>query len=159
MPLHARAVSVSAVGAGPLCRRPLRQSGLVRPARTPAARRTDRVRVYAEGSKQVVKKVNAAELEVEIANRSKPLIVDFYASWCGPCVMLAKELDKVADELGDAVTIVKVDCDEEEELAGQLQIRGLPTLVFISPDGEKPALRTEGLLPSDTIKEIIANEL
>ncbi len=71
---------------------------------------------------------------------------------------MAQELEKVAEEMGDTVRIVKVDTDEEPDLSTQLQIQGLPTLVYVGV-GDKPALRTEGLLPAATIKEIIAEEL
>ena len=54
---------------------------------------------------------------------------------------------------------MKVDTDEERDLASSLEIQGLPTMVFLSTDPKKNALRTEGLLPADTIKEIIAKEL
>jgi len=74
-------------------------------------------------------------------------------------VLMAKELEAVAAELGDAVKIVKVDVDAEEAVASSLSIQGLPTLVFVGTEPGKPALRTEGLLPAATIKEIIANEL
>lgn len=67
---------------------------------------------------------------------------------------MAQELEKVAEEMGDSVRIVKVDTDEEPDLSTQLQIQGLPTLVYVGV-GDKPALRTEGLLPAATIKEII----
>ena len=73
--------------------------------------------------------------------------------------MLASELEKVKEELGDAVRIVKVDTDKEEELSSQLQIQGLPTLVFVGTDKTKPALRTEGMLPAEMVKNIISNEL
>ncbi len=92
-------------------------------------------------------------------DRSTPLIIDFFATWCGPCVLLASELEKVKEELGDSVRIVKVDTDKEEELSSQLQIQGLPTLVFVGTDKTKPALRTEGMLPAEMVKNIIANEL
>lgn len=105
------------------------------------------------------RKVSAEELEVELADRTVPLVVDFYASWCGPCVLLAKELEQVADELGDTVKVLKIDTDENPELSSQLQIQGLPTMVFIGTDTSKPALRTEGLLPAATIKDIVAKEL
>lgn len=71
---------------------------------------------------------------------------------------MAQELEKVAEEMGDSVRIVKVDTDEEPDLSTQLQIQGLPTLVYVGV-GDKPALRTEGLLPAATIKEIITEEL
>ena len=54
---------------------------------------------------------------------------------------------------------MKVDTDEEAALSTQLQIQGLPTLVFVGTDTEKPALRTEGMLPAEMVKSIIANEL
>merc|ERR1711998_176518 len=101
-----------------------------------------------------VEQLNAEELEVAIQERSVPLVIDFYATWCGPCVLLAQELEKVAEELGDEVRIVKVDTDEEPMLASQLQIQGLPTVVFVGLDKSKPALRTEGLLPAETIISI-----
>ena len=106
-----------------------------------------------------VEQLDAAGLEAAIASRDKPLIIDFFATWCGPCVLMAKELELVAAELGDAVKIVKVDVDAEEAVASSLSIQGLPTLVFVGTEPGKPALRTEGLLPAATIKEIIANEL
>lgn len=106
-----------------------------------------------------MQKLNAEELEVAITERDRPLVIDFFATWCGPCLLLSNELEKVAEELGDGVRIVKVDTDEENEIASQLQIQGLPTMVFVSTDSSKPALRTEGLLPAETIKEIILNEL
>jgi len=74
-------------------------------------------------------------------------------------VLLASELEKVKAELGESVRIVKVDTDEEATLSTQLQIQGLPTLVFVGTDMEKPALRTEGMLPAEMVKNIISNEL
>lgn len=106
-----------------------------------------------------IRYVNEEELEVEIINREKPLIIDFYATWCGPCVMLSKELEQVAEALGDRVQILKIDCDENEGISSALQIQGLPTLVFVSMDPEKPALRTEGLLPAQSIIDIVNNEM
>eukprot|EP00897_Mesotaenium_endlicherianum_P000845 jgi/Mesen1/10761/ME000091S10310 len=103
-----------------------------------------------------VKKVTAPELdELLMQPRTVPMVIDFYATWCGPCVLLAQELEKLALEYGSAVQFVKVDTDEEYQLAQQLEIRGLPTMVFVSHDKTKPAQRTEGLLPRQTIMEII----
>lgn len=107
----------------------------------------------------VVAKVNAEELEVAIQNRDKPMVVDFYADWCGPCVLMADELVKVAEEMGDAVQILKIDTEANSELSSQLKIQGLPTLMFISTEPGKPALRVEGLVPAKTVKDIIENEL
>eukprot|EP00245_Coleochaete_scutata_P017420 TRINITY_DN8536_c0_g2_i1.p1 TRINITY_DN8536_c0_g2~~TRINITY_DN8536_c0_g2_i1.p1 ORF type:complete len:190 (-),score=40.91 TRINITY_DN8536_c0_g2_i1:42-611(-) len=104
----------------------------------------------------LVQKVTAGELdELLLSDRTVPMVVDFYATWCGPCVILAQELEQLALEYGDGVKFVKVDTDEEHELASQLEIRGLPTMVFVSNDKAKNAIRTEGLLPRETIREII----
>ena len=89
----------------------------------------------------------------------KLVAVDFTATWCGPCVLMSSELEKVQEQLGDKVQCVKVDTDEESDLATQLQIQGLPTLVFVSTDSSKPALRTEGMLPAETVISVIENEL
>lgn len=94
-----------------------------------------------------------------IASRDKPIVVDFFATWCGPCLLLAQELEKVANDLGDDIQILKLDVDQNNELSTRLQIQGLPTMIFIGTDNNKPALRTEGLLPAETIKNIIAKEL
>eukprot|EP00243_Klebsormidium_subtile_P004520 TRINITY_DN18539_c0_g1_i1.p1 TRINITY_DN18539_c0_g1~~TRINITY_DN18539_c0_g1_i1.p1 ORF type:complete len:207 (-),score=6.91 TRINITY_DN18539_c0_g1_i1:318-938(-) len=107
-----------------------------------------------------VEKVTAKELDDILLNeRTKPIVIDFYATWCGPCIMLAQELKQLSAELGDKVRFLKVDTDEETMLASQLRIQGLPTMVFVSDDKTKNAIRTEGLLSSEQIKEIIEKEL
>ncbi|CAA6671272.1 unnamed protein product [Spirodela intermedia] len=98
----------------------------------------------------LVKKVSAKELgELVKGERSVPIVVDFYATWCGP----------LAVEYENNVLFVKVDTDEEYDFANDMQVRGLPTLYFISPDPNKEAIRTEGLVPAEMIKNIIDNEL
>ena len=108
---------------------------------------------------QQIQEVTEQELEVEVANRDRPLIIDFFATWCGPCLLLAKELEQVAEEMGDAVKIIKIDCDKNEAISSALQIQGLPTLIFVGMDSSKPALRTEGLLPAQAIMDIVRQEL
>ncbi|BBN04842.1 hypothetical protein MPTK1_3g08100 [Marchantia polymorpha subsp. ruderalis] len=108
----------------------------------------------------LVQKVTAKELDDILTNaRTSPMIIDFYATWCGPCIVLAQQLEQLAVEYGDDVRFLKVDTDEEHELATQMEIRGLPTMVFVSSDTEKLAIRTEGLLPTETIRNIIEKEL
>lgn len=128
------------------------------PLRVTQARRASSVDVTARAA-GTIRKVTKDELEEVMKDRSTPLVIDFFATWCGPCVLLAGELEKVKAELGDSVRIVKVDTDEETALSTQLQIQGLPTLVFVGTDTEKPALRTEGMLPAEMVKSIIRNEL
>eukprot|EP00879_Flechtneria_rotunda_P027282 GHRR01029223.1.p1 GENE.GHRR01029223.1~~GHRR01029223.1.p1 ORF type:complete len:126 (+),score=28.03 GHRR01029223.1:184-561(+) len=69
-----------------------------------------------------IKQVNAEELEARIAARDKPIVVDFFATWCGPCLLLAQELEKVAKDLGDGVEILKLDVDQNTDLSTRLQV-------------------------------------
>ncbi|GFR48346.1 hypothetical protein Agub_g10233, partial [Astrephomene gubernaculifera] len=102
-----------------------------------------------------VEKISGEQLEVEIANRDTTIVVDFFATWCGPCLLLARELEQVAEELSGKVKVVKIDVDENPDLSNMLRIQGLPTIVFIPKENGKPALRTEGWLPAAQIKEIL----
>ncbi|KAK2080127.1 hypothetical protein QBZ16_002523 [Prototheca wickerhamii] len=105
-----------------------------------------------------IRVVGTKELEAAVQARTKPLVVDFFASWCGPCVLQSKELIKVAEELGNGVDIIKIDCDRHPDLSRQLQIKGLPTIIIVPSDSSKPAFRTEGLLPAHKIISIIGAE-
>ncbi|KAH7387531.1 hypothetical protein KP509_16G027600 [Ceratopteris richardii] len=91
--------------------------------------------------------------------RDCPIVVDFYVTWRGPCLLWSHELEQLTGEYGEKVKFLKVDTDEQYELAIDLKIKGLPTFVFFSKYVEKNVIRTEGLLPSDVIRNIIENEL
>ena len=94
--------------------------------------------------------------EVRLSDyRGQVILVNFWATWCGPCVMLSKVLEQLAAELGDNVSFVKIDTDEEVELASYFQIQGLPTLMVLGKDKGSKVLRAEGLLPADQIKQMI----
>nr|GMC58365.1 thioredoxin-like protein CITRX, chloroplastic [Ipomoea batatas] len=108
----------------------------------------------------LVKKLSAKEIQELIkGERSVPVIIDFYATWCGPCILMAQELEMLAVEYESNALIVKVDTDDEYEFAREMQVRGLPTLYFISPDPNKDAIRTEGLIPIQMMRDIIDNEM
>lgn len=83
----------------------------------------------------------------------KPAIIDFYASWCGPCKMLAPVLEELAAEYGDSIYIYKIDTEQEQELAAAFNIRSIPTLLFVPMSGA-PQL-AQGALPKATLKEAI----
>ncbi|KAI5671935.1 hypothetical protein M9H77_12299 [Catharanthus roseus] len=108
----------------------------------------------------LVKKLSAKEIEEIVKGERKvPLVIDFYATWCGPCILMAQELEMLAVEYEHNALIVKVDTDDEYEFARDMQVRGLPTLFFISSDPNKDAIRTEGLIPIQMMRDIIDNEM
>jgi thioredoxin 1 len=82
-----------------------------------------------------VSPVGALDFESEVVQSDKLVIVDFWAEWCGPCKMIAPLLDEVAKEMGAKVKIVKVNVDEEQQLAQQYGIYNIPTLLFFK-DGK-----------------------
>lgn len=70
----------------------------------------------------------------------KPALIDFYATWCGPCRTIAPILDELAAEYGDSIVIYKVDTEKEPELAALFGVRSIPTLVFVPLDGKPQAV-------------------
>lgn len=90
-----------------------------------------------------VKHVTSEQFEEEVLRSEKPVLVDFYAAWCGPCRILAPILEKVADEFAGRVKVVKVDIDHERDLAGHYRITGVPTLILF--DGGSDVWTTVGL--------------
>jgi len=87
----------------------------------------------------------------------KLLVVDFFATWCGPCKKLSPTLDEVSEEFGDRVNIVKVDADESEDLAMTYGIRSVPTVLFFK-NGQQVD-KFVGALPKSEIVSKIENQL
>lgn len=85
----------------------------------------------------------------DIINRSNPVLIDFYAEWCGPCKLMAPILKEVKEELGDTVSIIKIDVDRNRGLSQKYQIRGVPTLMLFK-EGQQ-LWRQSGLVPKDEI--------
>jgi thioredoxin 1 len=89
----------------------------------------------------------------EIINSETPVLVDFFADWCGPCKMLAPILKQVKDELGESVKIVKIDVDKNQPLAAEFQVRGVPTMILFK--NGKQLWRQSGVLQKNDIVAII----
>ncbi len=89
----------------------------------------------------------------KIIDSKIPVLVDFFADWCGPCKMLAPILKQVKDELGEDVKIVKIDVDKNQPLANQYQVRGVPTMLLFK-DG-KQVWRKSGVLQKNDIVSVI----
>ncbi len=83
----------------------------------------------------------------------KPAVIDFFASWCGPCKALSPVYEEVANHYGDKVHFYKVDVDEEDELAQLFDVRSVPTLLFVPLTGQ-PSKRT-GVLPKTELERLV----
>lgn len=83
----------------------------------------------------------------------RPAVIDFYASWCGPCKMIAPILEELAAEYGDSIYIYKINTEEEQELAAAFGIQSIPTLLFVPMEGA-PQM-AQGAMPKNALKEAI----
>jgi thioredoxin 1 len=98
-----------------------------------------------------VNKVDQSNFDEKVLKSARPVLVDFWAEWCGPCRALAPVLDEVATELGEKVTVVKINVDENGDLAQQYGIRGIPTMIFFK--NGQAAKTLVGLQPKEEIKK------
>ena len=101
-----------------------------------------------------LKHINESEFEEQVLKSEKPVIVDFFATWCGPCKMLGPVLEEVAEQHQDVV-IVKVDIDENMALAQKFGLMSVPTLMIFK-NGEEVG-REIGFRQKEEIEEIISN--
>ncbi len=89
----------------------------------------------------------------ELLQDSKLVIVDFWATWCGPCRMISPILDEVEEEMPDKITVVKVNVDDADEIAGRFRIMSIPTLLYFK-DGQMVD-KTVGAMPKHALIEKI----
>ena len=93
----------------------------------------------------------------DIINSETPVLVDFFATWCGPCQMLAPILKEVKDSLQDQISIIKIDVDKNEQLAAQYQVRGVPTMMLFKKG--KQLWRQSGVISKEQIIQIIQEKV
>ena len=90
----------------------------------------------------------------DLVNSDTPVLIDFYADWCGPCKMMTPILEEVKQKMGDDVKIVKIDTDKNRDLSMKFGIRSIPTLMLFQSG--KELWRQAGVLPADQIQNVIS---
>ena len=101
--------------------------------------------------------VTDASFEEQVLKSDKPVLVDFWADWCGPCKMIAPALEEISDELGDKVTIAKMDIMENTGVPGQIGVQSIPLMVLFK-NGEAVAQKL-GAAPKGQLKGWLESEL
>ena len=96
-------------------------------------------------------KVSDASFEADVIKADRPVLVDFWAEWCGPCKTIGPALEEIAKELGDRVTVAKINIDENPQTPTKYGVRGIPTLMLFK-DGEVAATKV-GALPRNQLQD------
>ena len=93
----------------------------------------------------------------DVLAADRPVLVDFWAEWCGPCKMIAPALEEISGALGEKVDIVKLNIDENPETPGHYGVRGIPTMVLFK--GGKPVAQKVGAAPRSQIQQWLESEI
>ncbi len=103
------------------------------------------------------KTVTDDSFQQDVLSASGPVLVDFWAEWCGPCKRLAPTIDAVAAELDGKLTVAKLNVDENPNVVGRFGIRGIPTLILFK--GGKAVDQVVGLVSKDALKNMVAGHI
>jgi len=106
-----------------------------------------------EVNKMSVTELNKDNFEKEVMEANVPVLIDFWASWCGPCRMMSPVIEKIAEEMGEKLKVCKVNVDENHELAEKYEIMTIPAFIVIKNGAE--AGRTIGVQPKEDILKLI----
>jgi thioredoxin 1 len=108
-------------------------------------------------SSPLIQHITDASFEADVLQSETPVVVDFWAEWCGPCKQMSPLLDRVAEELGTKVKIVKLDVDSNQATSGKFGIRGIPTLMVFKAG--QPVATKVGGLPFPQLKSFVESHL
>jgi thioredoxin 1 len=103
------------------------------------------------------KQITDSSFKTDVLDADGPVLVDFWAEWCGPCKMIGPSLEEISDELGDRVKIAKLNIDDNPDAPGRYGVRGIPTMILFK--GGTPAATKVGAEPKSRIKAWLENEL
>ena len=94
--------------------------------------------------------ISDSSFENDVLNSEKPVLLDYWAEWCGPCKMIAPILDEIAEEYSDKITIAKINIDDNQETPQKYAVRGIPTLMIFK-EGEVTATKVGALSKSQLV--------
>ena len=103
------------------------------------------------------KSITDASFADDVLNADGPVLVDFWAEWCGPCKMIGPSLEEISDELAGKVTIAKINIDENPDAPGKYGVRGIPTMILFKNGA--PCATKVGAAPKSALKGCIESEI
>jgi thioredoxin 1 len=103
------------------------------------------------------KTITDASFQADVLNADKPVLVDFWAEWCGPCKMIGPSLEELSEELGEEVTIAKLNIDDNPDTPGSYGVRGIPTMILFKAGA--PAATKVGAAPKGQLKSWLQGAL
>lgn len=103
------------------------------------------------------KKITDQSFAADVINAGGPVLVDFWAEWCGPCKMIGPSLEEISEELGEKVTIAKINIDENPDAPAKYGVRGIPTMILFKNGA--PAATKVGAAPKSALKGWLEAEL